>query len=139
MHVFIYICICAFKYSKICPWMSLVVGIRSVCMWRLLFLYLLILFLIFHFQFLSNPDLVTNKNLYRGARCQFRPLLVQETFPQVCAVELPCCHPPCWVCDQRLPADHTLSVIAMHRLWGKKVPGWTLWLQPVPGVSLPEQ
>lgn len=36
------------------------------------FLYLTILFLIFHFQLLSNADLVTNKNLYHGPHCQFR-------------------------------------------------------------------
>lgn len=36
------------------------------------FLYLTTLFLIFHCQLLSNPDLITNTNLYHGPHCQFR-------------------------------------------------------------------
>lgn len=104
--------------------MSLVVGIRSVCMWRLLFLYLLILFLIFHFQFLSNPDLVTIKTCIVELVASSDPSWSRRRFPRFAWLS-------CRVATRPAPGwSHVISNCNVQAL-GTEGP----WLDPVASAS----
>lgn len=149
LHICINIQICAFWYSKVCPLMSLVLGIRSVCMWPSVFCTSLSYFWFPIFQLVSNPDLVTNEDLSDGPHFQFRqtPPVPGEISPdqpvhhpwtsgraEQGAAALPSALLHVWqkvgwiVSYLSLSVSYRLSVIAVYRVWGKKVHIQTPWL-----------